>query len=104
MNDLSPQRLRALADALYKRRMGWKGAWKEDPMLAAVDALRAIADRDEAAGWVRVPVEPTEEMLAAGDSAAEPSGRRVDGAVIENWSEVYHAMIAAAPKPTGGEG
>jgi hypothetical protein len=98
MTDISPPALRTVTDRIL--------ADMEDKtfpasLADAIDALNAIADRDEAAGWVRVPVEPTEAMIEAGDSAAEPSGRRVDGAVIENWSEVYRAMIAAAQEGAG---
>lgn len=89
--DISPNSLRALATKLSRMAGGYDPDEGGIELLQAVDtALRSIADRDEAAGWVRVPVEPTEEMIRA-------TGLR-PGAVVEP----YRAMIAAAPK--GGEG
>lgn len=70
----------------------------------ALAAARAVTPTKPAAqavpeGWRLVPVEPIDEQLEAGDGVAEPAGRRIDGAVIVNWSEVYRAMIDAAPQP-----
>ena len=44
-------------------------------------------------GWKLVPVEPTEAMLHAGNSAIENWG------VDANGSSTYRAMLAAAPQP-----
>jgi len=44
------------------------------------------------AGWKMVPIEPTDEMLAAGD-------KFMDG--LSELGNAYSAMLAAAPKPEG---
>lgn len=63
--------------------------------LAAIAALFIVA-----AGFVRVPVEPTEAMMAAvdcdGDRRSWPSGRV--------WEHAYRAMIAARPTEEEKEG
>ena len=66
------------------------------------DAARAMARAALAApvapavpaGWVLVPVEPTEEMADAGDNTSPV-------AVTSEWTarDVWDAMIAAAPEP-----
>lgn len=129
MTDLSPSALRALA-ALQRviqrraqRAFDTGGREEFDPR--DVDewaektdaALRAIADRDEAAGWVRVPVEPTEEMLDAVsrkpahwdlDGPDGPAMRAALAADRLAYRSVYVQMIAAATSlqkaQTGGEG
>ena len=73
-----------------------RGAWRADPGLAAcVAALRSLQP-DAAEGTVRVPVEPTDEMVKAGDLFfANESFKSVSPAQIK---AIYRAMLAAAPK------
>ena len=52
---------------------------------AAKVALAAYESAMEAAGWVRVPVEPTETMLAE------------TGWPVVQMEEIYRAMIATRP-------
>ncbi|EAA6549379.1 hypothetical protein DLB95_09530 [Salmonella enterica subsp. diarizonae] len=57
------------------------------------------------AGWVMVPVEPTDEMIAA---AIECEGVIFDSKdptafCVQYW-EIYCAMVDAAPKPEGNNG
>lgn len=52
--------------------------------------------------WVLVPREPTDEMLAAADSAIhrfekEPGEHRVMG--VDGASDAWNAMLSAAPPP-----
>jgi hypothetical protein len=86
-------------------------AWEEAQERCA-DALRALAAsaawdgverRKGGDKWVRVPREPTSEMIQAMED------RHVEGAsyIAENsiqyalWCEVYRAMLAAVPKEGG---
>lgn len=66
-----------------------------DNILAIAQAFRALEHRAEAAeaklipnGWQLVPVEATEDMIAAGDAWC-------DG--LTYLSSAYEAMLAAAP-------
>lgn len=47
-------------------------------------------------GWVRVPVEPTQEMITAGRTTPMPSDSEFDE--DEDYRAVFIAMVAAAPK------
>lgn len=57
-------------------------------------------------GYKLVPVEPTDEMIKAGDTVAVIHREWGEDIYIENTDAVYRAMIAAAPPapPTAGEG
>jgi hypothetical protein len=59
--------------------------------IAAAEAAQPTAVPD---GWKLVPVEPTDEMLAAGSEQ--------DQQFYDHARFVYRAMLAAAPKPEGG--
>jgi len=57
----------------------------------------------EASGWVLVPAEPTEAMLAAGFAAeSNCAGDGSVGAVVARWQDEiraeYLAMLAARPR------
>lgn len=54
------------------------------------------AQQAEQAGWVRVPVEPTQEMINAGRTTPMPSDSEFDE--DEDYRAVFIAMVAAAPK------
>ncbi|HFW3110220.1 TPA: hypothetical protein ACIBE2_000348 [Salmonella enterica subsp. diarizonae serovar 61:r:-] len=55
------------------------------------------------AGWVMVPVEPTDEMIAAA-MECEDVLFNSDGSFCVQFREIYCAMLAAAPKPEGNNG
>jgi hypothetical protein len=59
----------------------------------------AQPDQRESAAeeWVRVPVEPSDEMLKAGVRAFQSSYSSDDS--LADWREAYKATIAAAPSP-----
>lgn len=68
------------------------------------DAAEAALTALEEEGWAVVPVEPTKEMVEAGDEAmdwdsSDTNGRWYvhysDGDAAKSWA----AMLAAAPKP-----
>ena len=48
-------------------------------------------------GWMLVPIHPTPEMINAGRSA--PMCATAAHNIIEDYVELYKAMIAASPKP-----
>lgn len=63
-----------------------ESAWKAGRRAAMLQGAEPVSNRDELPdGWVLVPVEPTHEMLEAGD---EQFGTY----------DVYRRMIAAAPQ------
>lgn len=63
------------------------------PMTVDVNVLRqAIAALTPPEGWVRLPRDPTEEMIRAYDAQAD----RADGSALR--LEAYRAMIAARPE------
>lgn len=88
--------LRRAADALEAARV------KTDELRTDLDQLaehdqavgdeltRVINERAVPKGWRLVPEEPTGEMITAGQSWIEPSTAAP--------SDVYHAMLAAAPE------
>lgn len=52
------------------------------------------------AGWVMVPVEPTDEMIAAAMDSDDVTYNESDDTVFYvHHCEIYKAMLAAAPKP-----
>ena len=67
-------------------------AWAEVERLKA-DALRAAVAPDS---WVLVPLEPTAEMLQAGQDTPVSES---DEDALEDYKAVYRAMLAAAPHP-----
>ena len=67
-------------------------AWAEVERLKA-DALRAAVALDS---WVLVPLEPTAEMLQAGQDTPVSES---DEDALEDYKAVYRAMLAAAPHP-----
>lgn len=69
--------------------------------------VRALASAQPAPqGWKLVPVEPTDEMLSAGQDAQNRAVYRRPQPVGKEWGGVYYrAMIAAAPSlPPAGDG
>lgn len=72
-------------------------AWAEVERLKA-DALRAAVAPDS---WVLVPLEPTAEMLQAGQDAPVSES---DEDAPEDYKAVYRAMLAAAPRDATTEG
>lgn len=85
-------------DALYLSKLAGKGfdniAVAFRAMVRAIEAAHGIAlspslpVREEPTGWKLVPVEPTEEMLAAG----EP---HMDG--VSHLGDAWEAMLASSP-------
>ena len=65
----------------------------------SVADLRTILALTQAApdGWVLVPVEPTEAMLAAGESAAWDDGNSMPA--IRAMPKAWSAMLSASPAP-----
>ena len=66
----------------------------------SIEALRAALEQPDVrirtsvpAGWKLVPVEPTDEMVEAGDHEIEKWG------VDASSSGAFRAMLAAAPQP-----
>lgn len=55
---------------------------------AALDAPQAVPE-----GWQRVPIEPTPEMIKAGEVASYTATTH------REWIPTYKAMLAAAPTP-----
>ena len=60
------------------------------------DKLRSALAQQAEQGWVRVPVEPTQEMINAGRTTPMPSDSEFDE--DEDYRAVFIAMVAAAPK------
>ncbi|HGJ3375999.1 TPA: DUF550 domain-containing protein [Salmonella enterica subsp. enterica serovar Oranienburg] len=65
-----------------------------DPQVAKYEQIMLQA------GWVMVPVEPTEEMIAAA-MECEDVLFNSDGSFCVQFREIYCAMVTAAPKPEG---
>jgi len=59
------------------------------------------AQVQDVAGWMLVPIEPTEEMKKAGREEAEDC-EDVYGSAIYSTAEIYRAMLAAAPAKQEG--
>lgn len=89
MTTPTPEAIGKALNAYHGRVRQWDDE-RKDQMSRAIAAADAAM---EAAGFVRVPVEPTEAMMAAvdcdGDRRSWPSGRV--------WEHAYRAMIAARP-------
>ncbi|EDX6846434.1 hypothetical protein C0V48_005225, partial [Salmonella enterica] len=52
------------------------------------------------AGWVMVPVEPTDEMIVAAMDSDDVTYNESDDTVFYvHHCEIYKAMLAAAPQP-----
>ncbi|ENZ3214110.1 DUF550 domain-containing protein [Salmonella enterica] len=71
----------ALAEKLYKAQLkyGYDADWKQ-------------------AGWVMVPVEPTDEMIEAAMNCEDVLFNS-DGSFCVQFGNIYEAMLAAAPQP-----
>jgi hypothetical protein len=70
----------------------------QKPARALVDALPALSRLLEAQeGWKLVPVEPTKEMIEAGDDSRLYAEE--DGPDWRNTDSTYRAMLAATPPP-----
>lgn len=70
---------------------------------AVSDVESAKAQQSPPKGWKLVPEEPSEEMLAEGDSAIPRFEAELDGSRLmgrEGALACYRAMLAAAPLPT----
>lgn len=82
---ISDERLEDIADEqLTERQLGL------DSSEVVSMAKELLALRKAREGWKLVPVEPTEEMIAAGDQF-------MDG--LSRLGDAYEAMITAAPTP-----
>lgn len=71
----------ALAEKLYKAQLkyGYDADWKQD-------------------GWVMVPVEPTDEMIAAAMNCEDVLFNSDESFCVQ-FGNIYEAMLAAAPQP-----
>ncbi|OEH97067.1 hypothetical protein BH006_23165 [Salmonella enterica] len=57
------------------------------------------------AGWVMVPVEPTDEMIAAAMNCEDVTYNESDDTVFYvHHREIYKAMLKAAPQPEASDG
>jgi hypothetical protein len=121
MTDISPEALRALADRLARKTIRVHDlsgvGYVDDPdCLDAATALYAIADRDEAVGWVRHKTRGS-IYAVVGTASLQTVGSIDEGASLviyrgangELWArpkEEFHdgrfEALPAAPK--GGEG
>lgn len=68
-----------------------------DPQVAEYEKIMLQA------GWVMVPVEPTDEMIVAAMDSDDVTYNESDDTVFYvHHREIYKAMLAAAPKPEAG--
>ncbi|EEB7410566.1 DUF550 domain-containing protein [Salmonella enterica] len=68
-----------------------------DPQIAKYEQIMLQA------GWVMVPVEPTDEMIVAAMDSDDVTYNESDDTVFYvHHREIYKAMLAAAPKPETG--
>lgn len=91
--------IRAVIAADRARRQADLSAWQNSPTIDNADAIRAQRqDEQEPAtdGWKLVPLEPTAEMLQAGQDTPVSES---DEDALEDYKVVYRAMLAAAPHP-----
>lgn len=82
-------------------------AGKDDELMAAIEqagealkfktAAQAYGDVQAKEEWKLVPIEPTDEMIKAGDDTAILNNEYGEDVYIRNTDDVYKAMIAAAP-------
>lgn len=91
---------KAIREALENKRNLWRDLVTVDKadlraLLADLDDARAALTAAKAGGWVAVPVEPTDEMLAAGKKQAHSNN-----SVGAKCLRIYAAMLAARPLPT----
>ncbi len=73
---------------------------KAADLTAALSEIDRLSSAQAKTGYVLVPVEPTDEMLAAADTAiprfeAELDGTRVMG--VDGALDAWRAMLSAAP-------
>lgn len=91
----SPEPMRLLfLEAMEWGRFFW--AQRSVPDITLREVSQDFADKAalSTAGWVMVPVEPTEAMADAFENAMETATTH-----IRNFNAAYRAMNAAAPKP-----
>lgn len=70
-----------------------------DPQIAEYEQIMLQA------GWVMVPVEPTDEMIAAAMDSDDVTYNESDDTVFYvHHCEIYKAMLAAAPQPEENNG
>ena len=75
---------------MHETATGRKG---EAPWIGVVEDIAVVRNDAARAGWVMVPLEPTQEMLeAAIESSQYPD--------TDTWEHYYKAMIAAAKGTT----
>ncbi len=84
-------------DHYGSHRIALNSKWEAWQARAALPSAPAVPQ-----GWKLVPVEPTKGMLREGGNAGDWSGRSL-GAEDECATEVYLAMIAAAPQAPAKE-
>lgn len=75
------------------------------PLVKLSDARAAIQQAAGAVpeGWKLVPVDLTEDMIAAWFRAPMPNFGDRGGSRRDMWSQSYRAMLAASPSPLGRE-
>lgn len=84
---ISDERLEDIADEqLTERQLGLDSS---EVVSMAKELLALRKGREIPEGWKLVPIEPTEEMIAAGDQF-------MDG--LSRLGDAYDAMLAAAPE------
>lgn len=97
----TPKAIEAALDAVPGFK-GWRTLQLDDRLRVRDDMSRALTAADaamEAAGWVRVPVEPTEAMReAAKDARSRQPAGTTPGI---SMADAYRAMIAARPTGKG---
>ena len=87
--DLVQCMAKAMHDSVYGGEFAWMDVSKTEQSYREMEADAALA-AIRAAGWVVVPVEPTEEML---NGFSEPNGYIC--------SLDWEAILAASPMPPG---
>lgn len=97
-----PHAWRASYDA-WKTDMLDSYSYGDGPSMESVreldDEMRDLVERDAPSGYVLVPVEPTEGMLAAGmDSLAQSTGEPLSF-IVRDVLFAYRAMLAALRMP-----
>lgn len=109
-HDQLQSRLRAALDMLREARISvefrhstttnFGGTVTTGRLLEKIDALLAgqVPAPAVPEGWQPVPAEPTEEMIIAA-----VRNQKIKYASWQVYVGVYRAMLAAAPKPEGGE-
>ncbi|ECB1916224.1 hypothetical protein EVG73_28570, partial [Salmonella enterica subsp. enterica serovar Newport] len=68
-----------------------------DPQIAEYEQIMLQA------GWVMVPVEPTDEMIAAAMDCEDVLFNSDESFCVQ-FGNIYEAMLAAAPQPETSDG